>query len=449
MKISVFTPLHKRGGSLFIKEAYESLKKQTHTDWEWIILLNGEGVGYYGVQGKSSRAEIQKLQSKGESLPSDNIFGSIDERIKIYIAPKEMAGNIGALKKLCCEYCSGDVLLELDWDDILTNDCLEEVDRAFTEDEKVKMVYSNCCEFHSGTWLPNTYNEYFGWRTRPFTYEGKELLETISWPPSAQMMRQIFWAPNHVRAWRATSYIEIGGHDDKLKVGDDHDLCCRYYVKYGVEGFKHIDKCLYLYRVHPNNNVKLLNSQIQKQTDDNYCKYSRPMAKKWAQENNLRILDLGGRFGAWEGYETVDLLDADIIADLNGTWPFEDNSIGVIKAHHVFEHLKDSIHTFNEAFRVLAPGGFLFVEVPSADGRGGLQDPTHCSFFNTNSFWYYTRESHAKYIRPMYKGKFQMSRIVEWYPSEFEKLHDIKIIEADMICLKPPFTDRVPGEVLI
>lgn len=103
----------------------------------------------------------------------------------------------------------------------------------------------------------------------------------------------------------------------------------------------------------------------------------------------------------------------------------------------------------NEAFRVLAPGGFLFMEVPSTDGRGAFQDPTHISFFNENSIWYYTDDFYAKYIRPMYKGRFQLSRMVTWYPSEFEKKYNIKILEADLICLKPPYSDRPPGEVKI
>ena len=27
---------------------------------------------------------------------------------------------------------------------------------------------------------------------------------------------------------------------------------------------------------------------------------------------------------------------------------------------------------------------------PSTDGRGAFQDPTHVSFYNENSFWYFT-----------------------------------------------------------
>ena len=38
MRISVFTPTH---NPRFLDLCYESLCRQTYTDWEWIVLLNG------------------------------------------------------------------------------------------------------------------------------------------------------------------------------------------------------------------------------------------------------------------------------------------------------------------------------------------------------------------------------------------------------------------------
>jgi len=429
MKISVFTPFHLTD-TKYLKEAYESLLKQTHKDWEWVLVLNGNAL--------TQKPDLSFIK---------------DSRVNIYSSVT--TGNIGQLKNYCCSKAIGEIVAEFDYDDILLPNCLEEVNKSF-EDENIHFVYSNCCEFivqPDGTWMPNTYGEYWGWRNRPFVYQDgkteRNLTEMISWQPSAQMMRRIEWAPNHIRCWRKTSYDAIGGHNAELKVADDHDLCCRTYLKYGERGMKLIDKCLYLYRVHPTNNVKLLNAEIQNQTHINYLNHTQSMAKKWADDNKLRCIDLGGRFGAWQGYETVDLLDADIICDLNKKWDFKDNSVGVIRASHIFEHLKNSIHSFNEAYRVLAPGGFLFLEVPSTDGRGAWQDPTHISFFNENSLWYYYNDFYAKFIRPMYKGRFQLARKITWFPDDFHKDNNISILQADFICLKPPYSDRQVGEKLI
>jgi SAM-dependent methyltransferase len=109
------------------------------------------------------------------------------------------------------------------------------------------------------------------------------------------------------------------------------------------------------------------------------------------------------------GFTTLDLKDADIIHDLNTPWPFADSSVGVIRAFDVFEHLKDPLFTMKELYRVLSPGGWAIIQVPSTDGRGAFQDPTHVSFWNENSFLYYTNKDLAKYIdTPV---RFQAARL--------------------------------------
>jgi hypothetical protein len=81
---------------------------------------------------------------------------------------------------------------------------------------------------------------------------------------------------------------------------------------------------------------------------------------------------------------------ADRIADLTQRWPADDSSVCEIRAWDIIEHLPDKIHTMNEAWRVLVPGGRIDIEVPTTDGPGAWQDPTHVSYWNRNSFLYYT-----------------------------------------------------------
>lgn len=417
--ISIITPVHE-SYSKFVGQAYQSLKDQIgNITWEWIVVLNNGG-----------------------EVP-DYILE--DVRVKTFHSD---ANKVGALKHYAVSVAEGDIIVELDADDMLIPSALCEINNAF-EDSSIAMVYSNSAEFEDTTWESRAYSNYWGWEHRDFEWQGHTLKEMIAWEPSPHMMRQIFWAPNHVRAWRTKDYHAIGGHDKNLYVGDDHDLCCRFYIAYGADRIKHIDKCLYLYRVHGNNTCVVDNKEVQKISKRNYRKYSRDMATRWAKENDLRLLDLGGRFNAWTGYETVDRMDADLIMDLEKSWKIEDNSVGVLRAKDIFEHLHDPIFTMNEAYRVLAPGGWLFIDVPSTDGRGAFQDPTHVSFWNENSFWYYTDKNYAKFIKPEYKGRFQKSRIITWFPSEFHKENNIPYVQADLICLKLPYSDRPVGEVLI
>jgi SAM-dependent methyltransferase len=82
-----------------------------------------------------------------------------------------------------------------------------------------------------------------------------------------------------------------------------------------------------------------------------------------------------------------------------------------------------------EIHRVLAPGGILLSHTPSTDGRGAWQDPTHVSFWNENSFWYWTRPQQMQYIRNKHIRFFESSLLTH-FPSEWHKQHNISYVEA-------------------
>jgi SAM-dependent methyltransferase len=99
------------------------------------------------------------------------------------------------------------------------------------------------------------------------------------------------------------------------------------------------------------------------------------------------------------GWTNVDLgAPAEVIADLNIRWPWEDSTVDEIRAHDVFEHLDTKIWAMNEAHRVLRPGGRLDLAVPSvllSDGRvnpGAFADPTHRTFWTIDDRYYFNLE---------------------------------------------------------
>ena len=102
-------------------------------------------------------------------------------------------------------------------------------------------------------------------------------------------------------------------------------------------------------------------------------------------------LNLGCCDDLLDGYVNVDLVAGPdtVVADLREPWPWEDDSIEQIRAWDIVEHLPDKIHTMNELWRVLAPGATVEIAVPTTDGPGAFQDPTHVSFWNRRSFLYY------------------------------------------------------------
>lgn len=102
-------------------------------------------------------------------------------------------------------------------------------------------------------------------------------------------------------------------------------------------------------------------------------------------------LNLGCCDAHVDGYVNVDRCEpADQIVDLAGPWPWLAHSVDEIRAHDIIEHLPHKTHTMEEIWRVLKPGGRAEIVVPTTEGRGAWQDPTHVSYWNRNSFLYYT-----------------------------------------------------------
>lgn len=408
MKFSIFTPTH---NTARLDRLGASLCAQSLQDFEWIVVPND------GRKAKYTKPGCDKA------------------RIVPYTGKTQ---NIGELKAFACAQATGEILVEVDHDDELTPNCLERLAEAFDDD--TDFAYSNCIEVKADG-SPNTYNACFGWEYRPFQWKGREQQEMIAFAPSPASFSKIWYAPNHVRAWRREFYEHIGGHDKSLAVLDDHDLLCRTYIAGSV---KHIDECLYVYHVHPGNTCAgEKNKFIQADTLRIHDRYIEPMVLKWCDLNNLRKIDLC--CGEWkrEGYEGVDIRGADITADLEQRWPFEDGTVGLIRASDALEHMRDPIHTMKEAYRVLAPNGWMLTNTPSTDGRGAWSDPTHRSFWNRVSFFYYTRKQQAQYIQS--PVRFQESRVYDHYPSEWHKTHEIPYVTAHLL----KFSGRTPGLVEI
>lgn len=84
-------------------------------------------------------------------------------------------------------------------------------------------------------------------------------------------------------------------------------------------------------------------------------------------------------------------------------WPWGTGTVDAIRMSDILEHLANKIGTMNELHRVLKQGGTVEIIVPTTDGRGAFQDPTHVSFWNRNSFFYYEHGNpHLERFREAY-----------------------------------------------
>jgi O-antigen biosynthesis protein len=391
MKISVITPTH---DLKFLGDVWRSLLSQTHQDFEWVVSVNDKTGGRTRV--KERRAEVEAM-----------VEG--DERVKV-LEDFSPFVTVGARKLFAFSVGTGDALVELDHDDILVPEGLEEIGKAF-DDPEIGFVYSDWADFVDSTtsfqgnmtyraphlrpgWMRNGFSFYdqeVG-GVRPGTYDCVKSL-----PSTALTVSHIHTAPNHVRAWRRSAYEELGGHNADYKICDDHELVCRTY---GVTRFAHIEKALYLYRITGQNTWAQHESEIGALTQKLQREYLERLVLRECELLGLPAFDLGGGIEPRAGWKTVDIEDgADVKVDLKERWPWEDGSVGAFRASDFLEHLPDKLYTMSEIHRCLRKGGWLLSLTPSALGPGGFMDPTHCSYWVEESFWYYVRSQQARYIR--------------------------------------------------
>jgi hypothetical protein len=404
MLLSVFTPSH---NPRFLDDCYASLQAQSHADWEWIVLLNG-------------RAREWAPPAPG------------DERVKVFRAPPQKVKGVGAAKRAACGQASGEVLVELDHDDVLATGCLEAIERAFTEHPDVVCVFSDFAQINEdGSTNDARFNESMGWVYDEVDVDGVTRLRCNALEPSPHNVGYIWYAPNHVRSFRTSAYHEVGGYDATLNVLDDQDLLMRLFA---VGDFHRVPECLYLQRMHPKNTQvdPATNAHIQSQTVTMYLQNIEEMAKAWAarhglEEMTLRTQDMPG--APAQGDRVV------IISPETPTLPFADSSVGLIKAHELLQRLPDRAAFFNECHRVLVHGGLILTETPSTDGRGAFQDPSHVAFYNENSFWYLTQESLRPSL-PMLKARLQVSQLRTYYPTPWHEQTDIPYVQANLLCVK-------------
>lgn len=427
--ISLFTPTH---DARYLGAAHDSLLAQAGAPaWEWVIVPNGNAV------------EIPAAVRD-------------DPRVRIVPAPAGLEREgVGALKRYACQHCRGGILFELDHDDLLAPTALAEVRDAVDRDG-AGFVYSDFCEFRADG-SSRTYLANHGWQQYEVEFQGRTWQAMRAFPADPRSLHLIFYAPNHLRAWTRAAYDAAGGHDASLPVTDDHDLLCRTYLA-GVK-FVHLPRCLYFYRLLEEgaNTFLQRNAEIQQRQQQISNTYVYRLIAEWCRREGLPMYDLGGGHNSPAGYRSVDLANADVTCDVRRGLPFAESSVGCIRAWDFLEHIphcRDSscshgtdgaplctVGLMNEIHRVLVPGGWLVSRTPSTDGRGAFQDPTHASFWNPNSFWYYTRREQAQFV-PGIRCRFQGTRIWQTFPTEWHQTHNIPYVYADLVALKG---QRQPG----
>jgi len=121
----------------------------------------------------------------------------------------------------------------------------------------------------------------------------------------------------------------------------------------------------------------------------------------------IRKLSVGaGAKDKDEGYVTIDIAgDPDVLHDIRVMpWPFADDYFRGVKAHHILEHVERSyfVPLMNEMWRILEPEGRCWIEVPLFPTEDAIADPTHVSFYVSQTFDYLVKGGMFEEQRVLY-----------------------------------------------
>ncbi|MHC5058259.1 MAG: glycosyltransferase [Planctomycetota bacterium] len=235
--VSVYTGTFNTGD--YLRETYQSLREQTYTNWEWVIVDD--------CSEDDTWARLEQLARE-------------DNRVRP-VRLAQRCGKIGGIKDRATRLARGAYLVELDHDDMLTDFALAEIVAAFQADPDVGMVYSDCSNFfENGTFhrfAAEGDESYWADRYHEVEYRGRKWLACRQ-PDIYDRFGSEFWqqfgwfltvGPNHVRAYRASTLRALGGYNPNLPVADDWDLYVRFFLH---SKCKLVSKLLYLYRFRDN-----------------------------------------------------------------------------------------------------------------------------------------------------------------------------------------------------
>lgn len=96
----------------------------------------------------------------------------------------------------------------------------------------------------------------------------------------------------------------------------------------------------------------------------------------------------------WINLDKFDNPGVDVVQNLEEGLPcFEDESIDLLYASHVFEHIRNWTQLMKECHRVLKPRGCLSILVPERRCRAAVADPTHVNMFTAETWFHFSKDA--------------------------------------------------------
>jgi len=293
--ISFTTPIYNIGENLW--KTYESVARQTYANWEW-VLMNDSTDG-------------------GKTLKVAEEIAKHDPRVKVYDFREKSGGVIGEVKWRANSMSRGYIIAELDHDDLLVESCAEDLHKAAQKHPECGFFYGDTAEV-TEEWENNMYGPGFALgygNYRKEEYKGRMLTPANQQNINPKTIRHIVGVPNHIRAWRRSTYFEIGGHNRSLTVVDDYELIVRTFLKTIMCKIPKLSYIQFLYSNEGHRNTHdLSRADIQRRTRTIADYYNIQIKERfeelgihdWAYEENPNYpIHAESRFGKEEGVANI------------------------------------------------------------------------------------------------------------------------------------------------
>ena len=238
--ISVYTSTYNTSGRV-IKRTYESLRRQTYSEWEWVVVDDGSTDGTYEV--------LKELEAT-------------DARLRVYSFKDGTGGNIGEAKHRAVSMCNGVWVVELDHDDELVDSALEDVfiTASHTNADFIYSDWAEITESHRSLVYGDTFGFGFG-HHYDVSYKGRNYKACKTPDINPKTVRHIVGVPNHLRAWKRSFYHKIGGYNRSMKIVDDYELLVRTFLNGTMA---RIPRMCYLQYQHGGNSQNSTRKDIQR-----------------------------------------------------------------------------------------------------------------------------------------------------------------------------------------
>lgn len=213
--VSIITPLFNRAHLL--KETWESIKGQTHSNWEWIVIDDG---------------------STDDSVTLADEIAQLDNRVRVHLRPPELRKGPSSCRNYGAKMAKGDFFIFLDSDDLLSADCLyKRVSIMLASNHLDFAVFPMLYFRHTPGDSEKVFNQFLETKEENLKYF---LTDNPPW----QTMCPI---------WKGSSFIRLGGFNELYTCMEDPELHVRALLSdYSFRIVKTKPDCYYRHSFNEN-----------------------------------------------------------------------------------------------------------------------------------------------------------------------------------------------------